>query len=219
MKQNLKKNNYQEIFWQKIYGEKYIKKNSLFDLKLGIEAWKLMLKKIKKKKLDSILECGCNIGKNLSILEKIYKKTKLSVIEINKKALFLALKNHDIFSYNNGSIKNSNFKYKFDLVFTCGVLIHIPPNELNINLNKIYNLSKKYILIVEYFNPTPVSIVYQKKKNLLFKNDFGKIFIENHNVKIIDNGFLWSHLYGKAGFGDLNWWLFEKKHLSDIKSL
>ena len=50
-------------------------------------------------------------------------------------------------------------------------------------------------------------------------NDVTRQSIQNqYNVKIIDNGFLWSHLFGKAGFGDLNWWLFEKKDFSDVKS-
>jgi hypothetical protein len=63
----------------------------------------------------------------------------------------------------------------------------------------------------EYFNRTPVSIEYQGKRDQLFKRDFGKLFIENFEVNLIDYGFLWGHIYDSAGFGDITWWLFEKK--------
>ena len=63
----------------------------------------------------------------------------------------------------------------------------------------------------EYFNRTPLMIKYQDSRNKLFKCNFGKIFIENFNVNLVDYGFLWGHIYDRAGFDDITWWLFEKK--------
>ena len=83
--------------------------------------------------------------------------------------------------------------------------------DLITNMNKIFDYSKQYILIGEYFNRTPITIMYQGQSNRLFKCDFGKIFIENFNVKLLDYGFLWSHLYDNAGFDDIAWWLLKKK--------
>ena len=100
---------------------------------------------------------------------------------------------------------------EFDLVYVMGVLIHIHPDDLLANMQKMYEYSNKYILIGEYFNRTPVMIEYQGEKDRLFKRDFGKLFIENFNVNLVDYGFLWGHLYDKAGFDDITWWLFEKK--------
>ena len=91
-----------------------------------------------------------------------------------------------------------------------GVLIHIHPKELLSNLNKIYEYSKKYILVGEYFNRTPTSIIYQGQKDLLFKRDFGKVIIENFKLELVDYGFLWGHEYDDAGFDDFTWWLFKK---------
>ena len=65
----------------------------------------------------------------------------------------------------------------------------------------------------EYFSRTPVSIEYQGEKDKLFKRDFGKLFIENFDVKLLDYGFLWGHIYDVAGFDDVTWWLFEKRCL------
>ena len=53
-------------------------------------------------------------------------------------------------------------------------------------------------------------IEYQGEQNKLFKRDFGKLFIENFNVQLVDYGFLWGHIYDSAGFDDITWWLFEK---------
>jgi hypothetical protein len=95
-------------------------------------------------------------------------------------------------------------------VFTMGVLIHINPDQLLEHMSKMYGYSKKYILIGEYFNRIPISIEYQGEKEKLFKRDFGKLFIENFDVNLVDYGFLWGHIYDIAGFDDITWWLFEK---------
>ena len=91
------------------------------------------------------------------------------------------------------------------------MLIHIHPDDIEANMKKMFNYSRRYILIAEYFNRTPVMIEYRGEKDKLFKQDFGKFFIERFNVSLIDYGFLWGHLYDQAGFDDITWWLFEKK--------
>lgn len=109
-------------------------------------------------------------------------------------------------------LQTYDFKNKFDLVFTTGVLIHISPEHLLQNLEKIFNYSQKYILLGEYFNRTPVTIEYQNKKDKLFKRDFGKLFSQNFDVSLVDYGFLWGHIYDSAGFDDITWWLFKIKN-------
>jgi pseudaminic acid biosynthesis-associated methylase len=200
--------NPQELFWQKEYAENYIAKNKEFDRGKGVEAWRLMLKEAQK--IASVLECGCNIGRNIGFLEKVLPKAEKSVIEISKPAFDLVTKKHSLKNTFNGSILEAQFKEKFDLVFTMGVLIHIHPKDLRRNMQKLYQFSKKYILIGEYFNRTPVMINYQGKKNRLFKRDFGKKFLQNHLVSLVDYGFLWGYCYDNAGFDDITWWLFQK---------
>ena len=77
-------------------------------------------------------------------------------------------------------------------------------------MKKMFDYSKKYVLIAEYFNRTPTMIEYQGEKDKLFKSDFGKTFIENFDVKLVDYGFLWGHIYDNGGWDDFTWWLFEK---------
>lgn len=202
--------NEQETFWAETYANDYIRKNSHFDKKLGVEGWEKML--MKAQNINSILECGCNIGRNITFLNEVKPDANKSIIEISKPAFEYVKNNLKLDKAVNCSIVESNLDPKsFDLTFTIGVLIHIHPDNLLANMKKMYEYSNKYILIGEYFNRTPVTIEYQGESDKLFKSDFGKMFLENFDVSLVDYGFLWGHVYDSAGFDDITWWLFEKK--------
>ena len=201
----------QEKFWADDYAENYIKKNSQFDNQLGADAWGKMLHAVGNK-VDSYLELGCNIGRNIDQIKIAFSDATPSIIEISKPAFNFVTARHRFEHAFNGAILESTFEDgSFDLVFTMGVLIHINPDQLLANMERMYKYSRKYILVGEYFNRTPTSIEYQGEKDKLFKRDFGKLFIENFEVNLVDYGFLWGHIYDRAGFDDITWWLFEKR--------
>ena len=208
----MKNLNEQQKFWANDYAIDYREKNNQFDNNLGIEGWTKMLDKTEN--LSNILEYGCNIGRNIKFLNQLVPNADISIIEISKPAYNFTTNNFSIKNSFNGPIAESNFiENSYDLAFTCGVLIHIHPNDLLVNMKKLYNYSKNYILIAEYFNRTPVMIEYQGQTDIFFKRDFGKIFIENFNVSLVDYGFLWGHIYDAGGFDDITWWLFEKNEI------
>jgi pseudaminic acid biosynthesis-associated methylase len=203
--------NEQQQFWKETYTSEYIKRNSSFDNKLGVEGWSIILKKADKAGIRSVLECGCNIGRNINFLNTVLPEAKKSIIEIAGEPFEFVTSHYKLDQQFNGSILDSNFeKSSFDLVFTNGVLIHIHPDEVLANMNKMYDYSRRYILVSEYFNRIPTMIEYRGEMNKLFKSDFGKTFIENFDVKLVDYGFLWGHIYDNAGFDDITYWLFEK---------
>jgi pseudaminic acid biosynthesis-associated methylase len=202
--------NEQQNFWANTYADEYIRKNSSFDQKMGVECWQKMLAKAGE--ITSILECGCNIGRNIGFLDEVLPDASKSIIEISKPAFDFVTSQYNLEKSFNGAIVDSDFTDgEFDLVFTMGVLIHIHPDDLLANMRKMYEYSGKYILMGEYFNHTPVMIEYQGKKDKLFKCDFGKLFVDNFDVAVVDYGFLWGHQYDRAGFDAITWWLFEKK--------
>lgn len=204
-------NSEQEKFWATTYADDYIKKNSKFDHKLGAEAWKKMLGEARGK-VSNYLECGCNIGRNIEQIKLALPDAKPSIIEISTPAFEFVTARHNFVHAYNGPILNSKLENEsFDLVFTMGVLIHINPDQLVAHMAKMFDYSRQYILIGEYFNRIPVTIEYQGSEDKLFKRDFGKLFIENFNVKLLDYGFLWGNIYDAAGFDDITWWLFEKQ--------
>jgi pseudaminic acid biosynthesis-associated methylase len=200
--------NEQQVFWKEKYSKDYISKNSSYELDGGIKCWAKMLERAEP--ISSILECGSNIGKNIKILNHVLPSASKSIIEISPDAYEIVTSNYSLNKSFNGPILESSFHEKFDLVYTMGVLIHIHPNDLLANMEKMYNYSSRYILMGEYFNRTPVMIEYHGEKDKLFKRDFGKMFMENFDVRLVDVGFLWGHLYDNAGFDDITFWLFEK---------
>ncbi len=204
-------NNEQENFWAKTYAEEYIRKNQSFDHKLGSEAWAKMLKGTKGE-VKTFLEFGCNIGRNIKQLQNVLPNAEPSIIEISEPAYKFVTSQYKFKNAFHGAILESDFlDASFDLCFTSGVLIHIHPDLLLQHMERMFKYSKKYILMAEYFNRTPVSIEYQGEADKLFKRDYGKLFIENFNVKLVEYGFLWGHVYDTAGFDDATWWLFEKR--------
>lgn len=201
--------NEQEEFWAKHYAAEYMSRNASFDRERGVEAWRSMLARAPG--VGSLLECGCNIGRNMLFLDEVLPQAKKSVIEISKPAFDYVTSHFRLDGAFNGSIAESAFEPgAFDLVFTTGVLIHIHPDDLVSNMRRMFEYSARYILIGEYFNRTPVMLEYRGQQDRLFKRDFGKLFVESFDVRVVDYGFLWGHLYDGAGFDDITWWLFEK---------
>ncbi len=200
----------QENFWEHEITETYVKDNSFFVEELGLIAWDRILSKIEKSDITSYLDCGSNIGRNVSFLKKVLPDAKASIVELAKEPYAKCLKDFEIDVSFHGAIKNAKFDREFDLVFTNSVLIHVNPEDLLASMGRMYDLSARYILINEYFNRTPVMIQYRGEDDRLFKRDFGKLFIENFNCKVVDYGFLWGHEFDNAGFDDITYWLFEK---------
>ena len=196
----------QEKFWAEKFGNKYLNRN--LQSKNRLKTIGHALKK-NDLKIFSALELGCNIGYNLDALKKIFKDIELYGVEINNLAYQLANKKYICF---NESILNFKTNKKFDLVFTAGVLIHQDPKYLKKIYNKMYNFSKKYIYISEYFNPEPITLKYRNHKDKLFKRDFAKDLIKYHpDLKLVDYGFFWKEDPKLKGNCDnSNWFLFKK---------
>lgn len=200
----------QDTFWSSEYAQDYAAKNTGFDNQLGKEGWQKMLAKARFH-AKTYLEIGCNIGRNLDQLSLVDPGLKPSVVEISNEALSFVKSRHKLESYFAGPVQEAEFAPdSFELVFTSGVLIHVSPDDLSAVMAKMYEWSSRYILIAEYFNRTPISIDYQGRPNLLFKRDFGGMFMDQHSVSLVDYGFLWGRIYDNAGFDDITWWLFEK---------
>jgi spore coat polysaccharide biosynthesis protein SpsF len=201
---NIKKTE-QEIFWETDFGNKYVKRNIKSDRILTIGKDLISNKVL----INEVLELGANIGLNLDAIKRIYPKVKTYGVEINKLAFNIGKKKHKFY---NKPILNFKSKKKYDLVCSVGVLIHQNPKHLNAFYNKLYSLSKKYIYLSEYFNPTPVMVKYRKNKDKLFKRDFAKeLWIKFPKLKLIDYGFHWKEDPKlKNNCDNSNWFLFQK---------
>ncbi len=80
---------------------------------------------------DTLLELGCNVGRNLSFLQEAGFKN-VSGVEINSDALELLRRSYpklaESASLHNSSIENffSSEPRSYDAIFTCEVMEHIP---------------------------------------------------------------------------------------------
>jgi len=208
MKQEKYKFTNQEKEWSGSFGDNYIKRNE--DKKIISSNHNLFSRILQKsKKIKSILELGCNVGLNLESLYRISDVFELVGIDINKTACKKAKQKNIAKIINTTITKEILIGDKFDLVFTKGVLIHINPKDLNKVYKNLFNLSNRYILVAEYYNPKPVTIDYRGKKDLLFKRDFAGELIDLYNLRLIDYGFV----YHRDNFfpkDDITWFLLEK---------
>lgn len=198
----------QEKFWAGKFGDDYINRN--FDSKIIAGNINLFSKILTNTKdINSIIEYGPNVGLNLIALKTLLPQSKLSGVEINEKAVKILSENKDI-DVHHKSILEFKSRAKWDFVLIKGVLIHINPDELKSVYSLLYKTSKKYICIVEYYNPKPVALDYRGNKDKLFKRDFaGEMLNEYKDLKLTDYGFSY-HLDNNFPQDDLNWFLLEK---------
>lgn len=97
-----------------------------------------------------------------------------------------------------------------DLSLIKGVLIHIDPEYLPQVYEQLYRCSNKYIMLCEYFNPSPVTIRYRGHENKLFKRDFcGELLDKYPNLTLVDYGFAY-HRDPSFPQDNANWFLLEK---------
>lgn len=198
----------QEDFWLGKFGDGYSARNDSDELLSSkINLFSKILSKTSN--IKSVIEYGPNIGFNLLAIQTLIPKINLTSVEINKNAckkLEKIKKNKVI----NKSILDFKTVNKFDFTLIMTVLIHINPNLLDNVYQIIYKHAKKYICIVEYYNPTPVEVVYRGHKDKLFKRDFaGEMLNKYKNLKLVDYGFVYKR-DNNFPYDDVNWFLLEK---------
>ena len=202
----------QEVFWAGEFGNDYIDRNDdqYKILPTNIYLFSQVLKNTCG--IKSIIEFGSNIGYNLIALTRLLPFLDISAIEINSKAVEILKKRFD----NNLKIYDQSIldfcvDYKRDLVLIKGVLIHLNPDELKNVYQTLYDSTKKYLVICEYYNPQPVEVNYRGNIGKLFKRDFAGEMLEQYNdLELIDYGFIY-HRDNVFPADDFTWFLMKKQ--------
>lgn len=187
--------NLQEKKWGGEYGENYTTRNpqnskemnDLYQQRFGLTRSKLNKQFIGKlNRSIKILEIGANVGSQLMLLQKMGFK-HLYGIEINPRLVEFSKKITKGIDIINGSALDIPFRDNYyDLVFTSGLLIHIPPLKLKKAIKEIYRCAKKYIWGYEYYSDKTKEVLYGGKKNMLWKADFSKIYLNTFkDLKLI----------------------------------
>jgi len=160
--------------------------------------------------ISSVMEFGPNKGQSLSAIITLLPDISCAGVELNRKAAKALKERIPSCSVIEGSILDFSIVDKYDLVFTSGLLIHIAERNLSDAYDSIYNSSKRYIALLEYYSPKPVEINYRGKTGILFKRDFaGEMLDRFHCLRLIDYGFVY-HRDSNFPQDDINWFLLEK---------
>lgn len=199
----------QEDFWAGDFGKGYMERNQgdvLLAANLNFFSTALKF----TRGINTCIEFGANIGMNLKALRLLFPNLETFGVEINTdaaKQLALGIGENNVF---NGSIFDYPPQRAFDLALIKGVLIHINPDQLDVVYSKIYESSAKYVLVAEYYNPTPVAIPYRGHTNKLFKRDFaGELLDSFPRLRLLDYGFAYKR---DPSFpqDDITWFLMER---------
>lgn len=201
-------------FWQGNEGDAYIARNRDDHLLSSYTAmWSKILARAPG--ITRVLEVGANIGTNLNALSWLRPDLEITACEPNGKACEeLRRTGYHTIQKPIEAINAPGHPRdveQFDLVFTRGVLIHIPPHNLLPVLMKMAELTDRYIVLAEYYSPTPQEIEYRGRKGLLWKDDFAGLMMQvDKTLRLVDYGFCYRR---DPTFpqDDVTWFLLERR--------
>lgn len=159
--------------------------------------------------VTSVLEVGCNKGHNLDAIALVHKgMTDCQGIEINKDLC-------DRSNITNASAYDIPWVDDlYDLVFTAGVLIHIPTPRLHDAMAEMRRVSKKYVLMIEYPADKEVGAKYEADFNWqegVWWRPYGKEYTHLFPMdKLVAHGPIKDLGDDGWGFTECDYWIFEK---------
>lgn len=199
----------QEAFWQGEFGDDYVERN---DGEALIAADTALFAKALARAggVESLIEFGTNRGLNLIALKRLFPRCRLAGVEINEKA-HAAAQALGIAEVWRGSLFDYPVREQFDLSLIKGVLIHLAPERLAEAYAQLHAASRRWILICEYYNPTPVEVSYRGHEGKLFKRDFAGEMLDRYpDLRLVDYGFCYRR-DPVFPADDATWFLLEKR--------
>ena len=199
--------------WRGEFGDEYTARNTADEtaLRQRTRMWARWLDAFGDRAPASILEIGCNLGLNLRALRRL-TDARLMAVEPNAGAIRRVIADGvaDEDSVREGAGESIPFPDgAAELVFTAGVLIHVPPDNLPAVADEMHRVSSRFILVSEYFASEPEQKRYRGQDGLLFKRDFAGFFLDRFaDLEVVADGFLWKRT---TGIDDSTWALMEKR--------
>jgi pseudaminic acid biosynthesis-associated methylase len=186
--------NPQEI-WDGEFGEEYTDRNKTTvegannqsKEAYGISKFDRLERFLDKINRDAnLLEVGSNIGTQLMCLREMGFEN-LYGIDVQRKAIEEAHQKRPELNIIEGDALDIPFKDGFfDLVFTSGVLIHIPPENINSAMKEIARCTSEWVYGMEYYAEEYTEVEYRGHENLLWKTDFPSLFQEHCDLELVD---------------------------------
>lgn len=159
--------------------------------------------------IGSVLEVGANTGQNLRAILDLIPDCEIFACEPNEHARD-ELREIDATGRLTGDYAD---RLSFpdgvaELAFTCGVLIHIPPDKLIASIREIHRCARRYIICAEYFAPSEEMVPYRGLRDALWRRDYGSLYMDEFpDLQCIGHAFAWRRT---TGLDNLTFWIFEK---------
>lgn len=177
----------QETVWKGTFGREYTERNTV-DTEGLDEHWRRNYGFARSSIIASFLsgiskdakflEVGCNAGNQLLMLKQMGWRN-LSGTELQPFAIEIASSRLPDAAFKLGSALALPWEDRsFDVVFTCGVLIHISPTDLPSVMDEIYRTTREYIWGTEYYAPEVTQVTYRDHSELLWKMDFARQYMK-----------------------------------------
>ena len=198
--------------WRGDFGKAYLQRNQVTEerVRQRVSAFAAILPHLNGAPAKSILEVGANIGLNLRALAHLTDADLHAVEPFGdaRKALIADKVVPETQVHDAAATSLPFADASIDLVFTSTVLIHVPDEALATAMREIHRVSRRWILCMEYFSPVAQTITYRGHGDLLFKRDYGGLWLDNFpDLEYVADGFFWKRM---TGLDDVNWWLFCK---------
>jgi SAM-dependent methyltransferase len=132
----------------------------------------------KQLKGKSFLEIGCGAGRNLLYIHKNIRRAKTTGIDISSAAIKVA--KAQLKKYNSSLLKKSVYDLdsfadnSIDIVFTCGVLMHIPNDKVRSVMKEMHRIAKVAVVHFELDGPAH-NFDYHR-----YPRDYGQIYRDLH---------------------------------------
>jgi pseudaminic acid biosynthesis-associated methylase len=167
-------------WWRSDFGNEYTERNAITPERVERQArlWSSILGPLLPELPRSVMEVGANVGINLAALRSHLSGARFFAVEPNDLARGTLIDSGivdelDAYSGLDDAIGT------VDLIFTCGVLIHIPPDELLGFCRRIHDHAGRWIVAIEYFSKEPREVPYRGHAGKLFTRDFGSFYLDN----------------------------------------
>jgi len=190
--------------WEGEFGAEYLRRNprcsfeldQLYEERYGITRTKMNERFVGNlSRRMKVLEVGCGGGAQMDCLDDIgFSVTGIDIYEEVVKPTGIC-GTPSLYKMNAEDM--SEFKDKeFNLVFTSGLLIHIPPDKLEKVMSEIYRVSQRYIWGFEYFSDStvPIMIPYRGMDNMLWKANYPMLYFLKFNDLMLVDFQLYQHL-------------------------
>lgn len=199
----------QEQFWRGEFGTEYIGRNN-DDRYLAANIALFSKVLARTGPLASVIEFGPNVGLNLRAIATLQPDIRCTGVEINPQAA-AELRAWGGCTVEERSMLEPQSLEPHDLAFTKGVLIHVAPEKLDLAYDQLVRCSRRFILVAEYYSPSPTSVPYRGHDDRLFKRDFAGELMDRHaGLSLVDYGFFWRR-DPSFPMDDLTWFLLEKR--------